>query len=342
MEIKKGDFVVIDQGKNVLVKVIAIEGKEFRALNQAMKRNTEGKYEKKLPTVFRKRDVVVNLGPSPRPGKVYGVKIEPLYRKEQSDDARFLFFVDYDDKLVARTVKAVSRAYADMKKARLNGIPAEIEVRNPEGKYSGWYHFLPRADHDVLCIKPNYEMMQPIDLDYVIKHEYGHGVWFRRLPSRVMARWVAAYDKHMALSSADAKDLDEVLAEVISAGGVRDFLRGADEETTQILKACLRHIRSVHGIDSKHLDLLILDGNDLTSYWPTYVQYSERNVMVSEYARKSPEELFAEAFAFKFTGKSLPKHIDKLMTMSLAKLKSVSAIREDDEETSTRDDSDAD
>src|SRR5690606_22737552 len=100
-----------------------------------------------------------------------------------------------------------------------------------------------------------------------------------------------------------------------------------------ILKACLKHIKSLHGIDRKHLDTLLRFGHDIDEYWPSYVEFAEKNVIVSSYAGTKPEELFAEAFAFWFTGKSLPKEVKKLLDRSLAQL--VRGRVNSDEEEST-------
>jgi hypothetical protein len=56
--------------------------------------------------------------------------------------------------------------------------------------------------------------------------------------------------------------------------------------------------------------------------WPEKdVDKNELNPIVSEYACKNPEELFAEAFSFSLVGKKLPKSVGKLLdkTLSYAK-----------------------
>ncbi len=338
MNINKGDFLVVEvAGKRHLMKVREQEGKEVTGLNQKMKRSADGRYEKKLPFTVRKSNIIVNLGKAPMPGTVYGVKIEPLYRRETTNTCGdILFFVDFDDKLVARTKKSLIKTYKKLKAKNLGGVPAEIEIRKAEGKYAGYYSFLPKAENDVLCIKPNFEMMTPSDLDYVIAHEYAHGIWFRMMRPDNIAKWIALYDKHMALTSVGEEDLQEVLNEVTDAGSVRAYMKECDEETLLIVKAALRHIRSVHGVDRKHLDMLLRHSHPIEEYWPEYVEFSEKNVMVSEYAQKSPEELFAEAFAFWFTGKNLPTEVRKLLDRSLSQLVK-GRVNGDEEETTDPD-----
>lgn len=340
MNISKGDFLIVDNGKKILIKVREVDGKTVSGINQTMKRNKEGKYEKRLPITVKTSEVVVHLGKSPRPGKVYGVQIEPLHQRVDTQTCgEILFFRDMPEKEVSMTKKMLIRTYKELAKMRLGGVPAQIEVRPAEGKYAGWYHFLPKAEEDVLCIKPNFATQTPADLKYVIAHEYAHGIWFRMLHPNNMSKWIALYDKHMALTASDEDDLNEVFQEVMDVGSIRDYMKDCDEETLLVVKACLKHIRSVHGIDKKHLDQLIRSGHNIEEYWPSYVEFSEKNVIVSEYAQKSPEEFFAEAFSFNFVGKKLPKDVKDLLNKSLSQL-SRGRINSDEDQTTDEGDSD--
>ena len=335
--VKKGDFLVVEAAKRCLIKVKEVEGKNVTGIAQQMKRTADGKYEKRPSITVKTRDIVVNLGATPLPGKVYGVNIEPLYKKVDTNTCgQILFFVDMDDAHTKKTKNALIKVFKKMKAKRLAGVPCEIEVRRPEGKYAGWYHFLPKAENDVLCIKPNFDMMTPADMEYIISHEYAHGVWFRMLRQDNIAAWIELYDQHMALASASEEDLKEILEEAVGEGSIRAYMKACDEDTLPIVKACLRQIRSLHGVDRKHLDVLLRSGRSIEEYWPTYVEFFDRNVIVSEYAQKSPEEFFAEAFSFWFTGKSLPKEVRKLLERSLSQLVRDRINTEDEEET-TRD-----
>jgi hypothetical protein len=338
MKISKGDFLVIDTGKRMLIKARTVEEGTVSGINQTMKRGKDGRYEKRLPVTARTKEVIVNLGKSPPPGKVYGVKIEPLYQRVDTNTCgQILFFSDMKEKEVTATKNILIKTYKELKKQRLGGIPAQIEVRPPEGKYAGWYHFLPKAEEDVLCVKPDFAVQTPADMRYIIAHEYAHGIWFRMMRPDNIAKWIAMYDKHMALTSSEEDDLTDILNEVIDAGSVRDYMKDADEETLLIVKACLKHIRQVHGIDRKHLDSLMRNGHSIEDYWPTYVEFSEKNVIVSEYAQKSPEEFFAEAFSHNFIGKKIPKDVKDLLTRSLSQLQKG---RVNGEEDATTEDSD--
>lgn len=323
MNFNKGDFLIVENaiGRNSLIRISEVDKKTVSGADQTMKRNAEGKYEKRFKMTVKHKDVIVNLGPTPPPGKVYGVNIEPLLKKEPTKIAGdILFFTRADEEQVATIKKAVVRTFKQLKKKRLGGISVSIEVRKSEGKYAGYYQFLPKAEEDVLCIKPSLEMATPEDMKYIISHEYAHGIWFRMMRPENVARWIALYDKHMAPTAVSGDALQEIYNEICDAGSVRGYMKECDDETLAAIKSCLKHIRSVHGIDRNHLDHLLRHGHDISEYWPEYVEFSERNVIVSEYAMKSPEELFAEAFSFWFCGRSLPKDVQKLLDRSLAQL----------------------
>lgn len=333
-KIKKGDYLIVESAKRCLMKVKEIAGKEISGLNQKMKRGADGQYEKRMTMTVRRRDVLLNLGQSPMPGKVYGVNIEPMYRKiETNTCGTVLFFVDFDDKKIEKTKKALVRTFKKLKKKRLGGLSVEIEIRKAEGKYAGYYHFLPKSGVDVLCIKPNFEMMSDSDLEYVIAHEYAHGIWYRMMRPDNIAKWIALYDKHMLPTRIEEDELKDVYAEMESSGSFREYQRSCDEDTKPVLKAVLKSIRATHGVDRKHLDLLIRHGHSIEEYWPTQVEFTDRGVIVSEYARKSPEEFFAEAFAFWFAGKNLPKEVSKLLVKSLAQLSKGRINAESEEHT---------
>lgn len=322
MKIAKGDFIVAEAPKKGLFKVTEIgEDGRLAVISQSTKRNSEGKFEKKLKIDVSPKQVLTNLGKAPHAGTVYGVKIEPLYRRESTNLAGdILFYVNMKDAEVEKVKKLAIRFYKKLKEKRLRMSIPEIEIRTPQGKYAGYYKFMPRAEADVLCIKPSLDTMPAQEIEYYFAHEYAHGIWFRHMTDGNVVKWIQMYDKHMALREVDEADLNEVLEEIIAAGSFRDWKRNAEEEDQQIGRACLRHIKHVHGIDKNHLESLLRQGQSLEDYWPTFVEFSEKGVIISEYANKSPEEFFAESFAFWFVGKKLPADVQKLLDRSLSQL----------------------
>ncbi len=71
--------------------------------------------------------------------------------------------------------------------------------------------------------------------------------------------------------------------------------------------------KDLHAIDRKHFELALMLGDDVSVYWPKTVELSEKKVIISDYAKRSPEELFAEAFALNFVGKKLPQKLHDLL-----------------------------
>lgn len=333
--LEKGDFLVTQiEGKKQLVKVIDPSDKtKIIGLSQRMTRNAEGEYEKRTKVDFKAKEIVVNLGKSPLPGKVYGVNIEPLFRKEDTNICgEILFFVDFDDKQVAKTKNALIKAYKELKAKNLLIFDATVEIRAAEGKYAGWYKHLPKGPLDILCVKPNFDTMKDSDLRYVILHESAHGIWYRGLSKKSIAKWIQMYEKHMALSECDEDALKEFLDEIKDAGSIRDYLKSAEEEQKLSVKAALKHIKAVHSINAQHLDSLLRQNEPIDEYWPSFVEFSEKNFIISEYAATEPEEFFAEAFAYWITGKKLPKDVQKLLDISLSGVTRQSMASKDNDE----------
>jgi hypothetical protein len=65
--------------------------------------------------------------------------------------------------------------------------------------------------------------------------------------------------------------------------------------------------------------LLNQNSKALSAIWPTSAAISHSDSLISEYAKTSVQELFAEAFAYHFTGKELPKTIKKLLEKTVKK-----------------------
>lgn len=321
--LNKKDFAVVElEGKNLLVKVAATEGKSYIGSTQRMSRRSDGTYETRKKITFRRKDVLVNLGPSPKNGKVYGVTVEPLReRVETNTCGEILVFAKLDSKELSRVKTALVKSYKFLDKKGLLKVQPALEIRPPSGKYSGTYQVFPKATSDLLVLYPNFETMDDDYLRYAILHEYGHALWFRCLSDRSIASWIQLYAKHTALNACDEDDLSSMLEEIVSAGSIKDFLRSADDEETKLqVKAILRHIKNLHSITQKHLDKLLRLNEDISSYWPSFVEFSEKNFIISEYAATEVEEFFAEAFSFALTGKKLPKDVKKLLDKSLNRL----------------------
>ena len=314
MKLSVGDYVILDQAKKQLAKVVHAE-KPFKAILESAR---DSDSDRVLPVEFKLSEVLANLGKSPRSGSVHGVKIEPLYRKV---DSKFFSSVHlYQDMTDTRYEAFRSEMITfikTLKAKRLTGVQVELHVRPVSGKYAGYYKYRHNHDFDILCVKPN----EALDgLQYVFAHEYGHGIHYRMLPRHLWLKWINAYHDHVIVTSIDEAELSDIREDIEGARSVTEYLKDCTEDTKPVIRACLKYISQVHGLSKHHLEHLLHADESLSSIWPSLIDLSNKNMVVSEYAEKSPEEFFAECFAFHFLGRTLPKSLKSLMDRSLSEL----------------------
>ena len=318
MKILPGEFIIVKGVGNTsrpkLVKCLEVHGKQCTGYLDVPSTDDDSK-----SVTFDLRDVITNLGKYPQAGSVYGVKIEPLLKVFK--DKRFgeiRVYQKMKDDLVDRLMNELDIFYSNIKSQGHHKIPYHLEVRNPVGKYAGFYRYLPKAEQDILCIKPQQNLE---GLQYILLHEHGHGVFFRRCNSRTRNKWIKLYHTFVALSGATEDDLTQILEEIHSVGSIGDYLKDADDETRAIVKACLRYISQVHGLGKHHLENALSIQDKLDDYWPvTALDFSQKELVISDYSRKSPEEFFAEAYSFSLLGRPLAKKVDSLLIYTLSKL----------------------
>lgn len=318
MKVIPGEFVLVKGLGNTdrpkLVKCSDLDGRDAHGVLDIPNKDDDSK-----SVSFDVRDIVANLGKYPRAGSVFGVKIEPLLKTVK--DKRFgeiRIYQKLNEDQLDRLMFELKTFYSELKHKGHTGIPYQIEIRNPQGKYQGYYKYLPKSDYDILCAKPDANME---GLQYIFSHEHAHGIWGRRFNARQRNRWIKLYHQYVALSEASEDDLQQIMEEIQGVGNISEYLRDADDETRSIVKACLRYINQVHGLSKHHLDTALSIQESLEDYWPvTPLDFSQKEIAVTDYATKSPEELFAESYAFWYMKRPLPKKADSLLTDSLSKL----------------------
>ena len=308
------DYVILDitGGKKDLAKIVAKKGERLKVvLEKDLASDVDQKYE------FTSEAVFAVLGPNPKPGSVYGVKVEPL---RSTHDAGFFgtlsVFANFNSKQLAFFEKAMSSVEDKLYKMKLPELPFNTELRAPQGKYAGMYKYSPSKDCDTMIVRPD-ENLQ--NLDYILSHEYAHGIWYNCMTPKMHLAWLRKYQTAVAVESADDRVLKEMLAEVKS-NGLSDYAKGADPDVVALLRAVMRHIKQVHSIDRKHLELMLMLDEPIDDLWPTFVEVSTKEVLLTDYAKKSVEELFAESFAYHFIGKKIPKSLAELLEKCLTKL----------------------
>lgn len=314
MKLVAGDYLILDLSRPSLAKCVSIE-KPYRAILERDRDNSEGKV---IPVEFKMSDVLANLGRSPKAGSVHGVKVEPLFRTEGSKFFEGIrVYQDMSEERFKQFRSEMIRFVKTVKQKGLQGPNIELEIRPVSGKYAGYYKFRPKVESDIMCIRPNETLDE---LQYIFAHEYGHSVHYRMVPKPMWLRWVKKYHDHVSVFTINDDELVQIREEIEELQSLREYLKECNEETKDIIKACLRHISHLHGLTKMHLELMLTSGESIEELWPTLVDLSNKDMKVSEYAQKAPEEFFAECFAFHFLGRKLPADLSTLMEKTLQRL----------------------
>lgn len=320
MKLNQGDYLIISIGdKPHLAKCVHTEDKSYKAILEKDKLSGGDL----VPVDFKARDVLTNLGKSPKPGKVYGVSVEPLHKQITSKFwGEVRLYLSLNDEQQEALKHELSVAAKRFRELNLNVLKLEVEIRQRVGKRAGFYKLRPKSETDIFCVKPEPNME---GIQYVIAHEYGHGIWGRCLGNKMKFRWIEAYHNLVTLNEVSQKRLARILEDIQGAGSVADYLKDCEDKDTLVVKSCLKHIKNIHGLDKRHLETALRAGEKLDNYWPTFIELSEKEQLLTEYAKSDPEEFFAEAFALWFTGKKLPKSVESLRDLTMRKLNKASA-----------------
>lgn len=321
MKIHQGDYLIIANatGKNKLVKCTHEDNTRYKG-KVSTPRHKLGEDAEVLD--FGRSDVVCNLGKSPNVGSAFGVKIEPLV-KVLTDPffSEIHSYIRVDEKFMGLIEAELKTFRIALKKQRLTTVRPILELRARQGKYAGYYRHTPKEDHDTLCVRPGDDLTE---FQYVLAHEYGHAVWFRMMSRGARLRWVKLYHEYITLFNSDDTDLRRVLDEVVTVQSISSAFKNLEEDDVSLLKACVKHISSVHGLNKSHIDMMLEAGENIDDFWPVQIELSEKELAVTDYAKVSPEELFAESFAHWFIGRKLPKAIQDRLDKTMSNLIKVS------------------
>ena len=318
MRIQQGDFIVLKIGNRPqLACCTHAEEKEFKGRLE----RTRDQDDKDSAVEFRASDVVANLGKRPRYGTVHGIKVEPLVTRLPSQskmwqDIRVYQFLDKQQLKVL--ADEIASATAELRKFGLGILRCELEIRQKSGTMAGYYKYRPKAETDILCCKPEENLEGFL---YIMGHEAGHGMWNRMLTPRIRLKWIHLYHEYITTQEVADAEMQAVLAEIVAASSIRDYLKEADDDSLLIVKDALRHIQRVHGLGRHHLELALNNNDDITPYWPTALELSSKEEAITKYGSKNPEEFMAEAFGFHVCGRKIPRKIEGLLDQTLSKLK---------------------
>ena len=275
-----------------------------------------------------RKSVIIDLGPSPAPGSVYGFDLTNRFYKKKHHPAFgeicFMYEVGKD------SAKALFRAMDDTAKI-LNknkiSLPVEhcvwqVMHNETKGKWAGFYKHSkdPSKTPHLLAIRPG--SSTPSELIYVILHEVAHLLHHNYVTgTKINAKWIRLFNTSIKLASFKKEVLVRLLNDLV-AGEIRpsDFKSDLDEQDTLAFNWAIRVIKQDHSVSLKELDILFEAGDkeELSRLWPQRtIHKKDLSPVVSEYATVNYRELLAESLAFYMTKRKLPASISSLVEKTL-------------------------
>jgi hypothetical protein len=284
--------------------------------------------------------VICSLGPKPPKGlKVGNLDVNEIYRKCIEAQPVNLYLFGYPKKAaVQKYLKAMQYAEKVLTKAGLSkllDLETVFELRPKRGKWAGYF----KASKDIeamphrIIMSYDYVMQEGAVPEYVVLHELSHLLDhclsdYEELKNQWLALYVQTV-KPVRVSGKECSSLFRSLSQHEITEDTkhvcREWLVKLDDEEKAKANAIFRWIKSQRHVDTKSLNYALRKGKVevLTEVWPTFSidTKSDLKPAVSEYACVAVQELFAEAMAFHFTHRELPKAAKRLVenTLSIAR-----------------------
>lgn len=329
---KPSDYIIAQmQGtKPFLAQIVKLGDDGYTVIPDKLR------YREEDEITVHKKDVLVRLGPEPKPGKVYGVDVANIYRKSFTHDVwgPVHFFVKPDKEHLKMLKAGLDITAKRLDKLSLTDYMGKFqtEIRAKKGKYAGMYTHH-KDEKSVVWYAPECAAKQE-DMNGVIYHEYGHVLRFNGLTRvKPRARWQRLFQHSIAPIVVPKKFLDGLLDTLIEEANngsdtalpkiIKEYV-AEDDTNIAGVKALQRWMRQIHHVSPRDIEVLWAanDADTLRSLWPkTSIDTSRLDPILTDYATKNVEELFAESFMFYALGKKIPSSIEKLLEKSLSEIK---------------------
>ena len=203
------------------------------------------------------KDVLIDLGTDPHPGKVYGQEVTSRYSgtKQHPYFGNIHFLYKPKAEVGKKLFEAFDHAASVLEKARIvPPVDTVWEIRSPEvqGKWAGFYQRSKAPDKNPhrFSIKPEAVPVTMVDMAYVILHEVGHHVHSEYMTgAKLNAAWVRLFNTSIKLQTVK-KEQSQNLLDVLLDGEERpsDFKSGLEEEQRNAFNWILRTIKSEHAL----------------------------------------------------------------------------------------------
>lgn len=318
MVVGKDSYIIIRHGKK---NVLAFAFNPER--NRCMIELPNGEDE---TVEYDDSTLIACLGTKPRIGQTaFGVKIMPTLSTLETPIGPILFKRELEDLEKKALMSALKRTRKAMLTQGIDVFPiSQISIMPKKGKWAGMYKYSNRGGEvrDQIDLHPE-DLSDRKYNEYILFHEYAHAIWYKKMEIHVRAKWVAAFQSRIEQELHAKDQLVEMRDELIHSGlPIKDFNKELDEEGKVLFKEVMLHYKRIHRLDARSMELLIQERSKrFAKLWPETVTTVKSIVTdISEYAAVSPEEFFAEAFAYSQTGRSLPRDVDKLLRQTVKSL----------------------
>lgn len=325
MRVQKHDYLLCKEAKGEFL-VRAMEDSSGGDVAVYMEKNCHMPNQRTTLNVSDKH-IVLNLGATPNPGKVYGVDVVNLYRgrKEHEDFGTINYFYTPKKEVTKDLSAAMTKTAKILRKWKLEFLLDDIVwevLRYHKEKYAGIY-YPARNEKTPARIQIRPEIVPASEQPYVLLHELGHHLDIAFLHSKKLkAHWLKVYSTSIKAKTIKKEESVKLLNMLLDQEDLpSDFKSQLGEEDTLTYKWILRTISGSNNLTVKDLDTLFeADMKDeIRNVWPQRsITLKELAPVVSAYATKNVRELFAESFSLHLTGKKLPDGIVRLLEKSIS------------------------
>lgn len=257
--------------------------------------------------------------------------IEPYFRSFKHEAGDVHFFLKCDKKVKNKIEASITMCHKKLKKLKLDGFfPVDFHIKANKGKQLGVYKAVKDTEKqkDVITIRISESYLNETGIEYVLMHEFGHGVWFRVFTRRQRAQWIELFRDRCNSIDMNEKSLRK-MRKAIESGRVslQEFMKKVKEDSDEgdstkitLLKNTFKYIKDKYHVSIDELNNLIDDGKSLEKYWPSSgVPLPQFNIGPTEYSKTNAKEFFAECFAHYMCGQKddVPDYALKLLSKTL-------------------------
>lgn len=345
IRVETGDYVVCtyqgkadDSPKPYLIKTASVAEGEVSG-----RQETKDVHRNPTTLTFKARDVVANLGRKPLDGKVFGFDLASRYRGSVDLHEAFPTIHVYAGGVSKSSREALLKSM-DYTATRLQslgltflleGDATEWLVHPKRGKYAGYYRHSSNPENHPHMISVSlgadfYEEDSKAPFAYVLAHELGHALHFQHFTRDAFpkknASWLNLYLSSVPFQAVTKEDRIRLFKSLVQYGSLREWeVKTSIEEDSAMMKVVLRDMHLASRMRPRDVDVMLSaeDHENLRGLWPTLP--SGKTVpepILTDYATKNVQELFAESFAFYLLGKKLPHSVSKLLESTLQLVKS--------------------